>query len=226
MKHLITILALLTLVACDRNHDGILDSAYETLLEDIVTYTGLDDDNHATFRLDGRDDDPAVMLYTKSGAPSKVPVNSRMLLAYTIDHKASDGSYWDVDAISYTRILSDSLRVNNNPIDTYSMRPIRLGSIWRTGEYINMHGLVEYTNKNRFIYMMIDGETKYNDTVQAYLVHDLLNTPSDSIYYWRDFYLSVNVGVLKSDKVPCRVLRLHLNDEKNPKVTFHDFRIK
>ncbi len=215
-----------TLVSCDRSHDGNLDSTFETQLVDIVTYTGLDDDKHATFRLDGRDDDPAVMLYTKVDAPSKVKVNERLLLTYAINHRAPDRSYCNIDAIGYSRIINDSIRVNAKPLDTYSMRPIKLNSTWRTGEFINLYGQVEYTGNNRFLYMMIDKETKYNDTVQAYLVHDLLGTPADSIFYWRDVYMSINIGALKSPSAPCRVLRLNINDANNPSVTHRDYNIK
>ena len=215
-----------TLLSCDRSHDGSLDSNFETQLVDIVTYTGLDQDNHATFRLDGRDDDPAVMLYTKVDAPSKVKVNERILLTYDVNHRAPDGSYWDINATGFSRIINDSIRVNAKPLDTYSMRPIKLNSAWRTGEFINIYGQAEYTGKSRLLYVMIDKETKYNDTVQAYLVHDLLGTPADSIFYWRDFYLSVNVGALKSPSAPCRVLRLNINDENNPSVTHRDYNIK
>lgn len=219
-------LLFLTLVSCDRSHDGNLDSTFETQLVDIVTYTGLDDDKHATFRLDGRDDDPAVMLYTKADAPSKVKVNERLLLTYAVNHRAPDGSYYNIDAIGFTRIINDSIRVNAKPLNTYSMRPIKLNSTWRTGEFINLYGQVEYTEKNRFLYMMIDKETKYNDTVQAYLVHDLLDTPADSIFYWRDVYMSINIGALKSPSAPCRVLRLNINDTNNPSVTHRDYNIK
>ena len=219
-------LLFLTLLSCDRSHDGSLDSNFETQLVDIVTYTGLDQDNHATFRLDGRDDDPAVMLYTKVDAPSKVKVNERILLTYDVNHRAPDGSYWDINATGFSRIINDSIRVNAKPLDTYSMRPIKLNSAWRTGEFINIYGQAEYTGKSRLLYMMIDKETKYNDTVQAYLVHDLLGTPADSIFYWRDFYLSVNVGALKSPSAPCRALRLNINDANNPSVTHRDYNIK
>lgn len=215
-----------TLLSCDRSHDGNLDSNFETQLVDIVTYTGLDQDNHATFRLDGRDDDPAVMLYTKVDAPSKVKVNERILLTYDVNHRAPDGSYWDINATGFSRIINDSIRVNAKPLDTYSMRPIKLNSAWRTGEFINIYGQAEYTGKSRLLYMMIDKETKYNDTVQAYLVHDLLGTPADSIFYWRDFYLSVNIGALKSPSAPCRVLRLNIYDANNPSVTHRDYNIK
>jgi hypothetical protein len=213
-------------MACDRSHDGVLDESFEKQITDIVTYTGLDDDQHATFRLDGRDDEPSVNLYTTVGAPDKVKVNERLLLSYAVTHRASDGTYWNVDAIGYSRIINDSIRVNANPLDTYSMRPIRLNSIWRTGEYINLYGQAEYTGKSRLLYMMIDKETKYNDTVQAYLVHDLHGTPADSIFYWRDFYLSVNIGALKSPAAPCHVLRLNINDVNNPSKSFRDFVIK
>lgn len=218
--------AILLLVACDRSHDGTLDESFETQVVDIVTYTGLDNDSHATFRLEGRDDEPAVMLYSTVGAPDKVKQNERLLLTYSINHRAGDNSYWNIDAIGYSRVINDSIRVNINPLDSYSMRPIKLISAWRTGEFINLHGKAETTNKNRYLYMMIDRDTKYNDTVQAYLVHDLLNTPSDSIFQWREFYMSINVAALKSPNAPCHVLRLNLNDENNHKVTYRDFHIK
>ncbi|MBR5119171.1 MAG: hypothetical protein IK100_11070 [Muribaculaceae bacterium] len=220
------ILAFLALTACDRNHDGKLDETFETQVVDIVTYTGLDQDNHATFRLDGRDDDPSVTLFSNAGAPNKVKENERLLLTYSINHRASDNSYWNIDAIGFSRIINDSLRVNANPLDTYQMRPIRLISAWRTGEYINLYGQAEATPKSRLLYMMIDSDTKYNETVDAYLVHDLLNTPSDSIFQWRDFYMSVNVAALKSPNAPCHTLRLYLNDLNNQKITYRDFHIK
>ena len=220
------ILAIFALSACDRNHDGKLDETFETQVVDIVTYTGLDQDNHATFRLDGRDDDPSVTLFSNAGSPNKVKENERLLLTYSINHRASDNSYWNIDAIGFSRIINDSLRVNANPLDTYQMRPIRLISAWRTGEYINLYGQAEATSKSRLLYMMIDSETKYNETVDAYLVHDLLNTPSDSIFQWRDFYMSVNVAALKSPNAPCHTLRLYLNDLNNQKITYRDFHIK
>lgn len=227
MRNLLYItISLIALIACDRSHDGKLDPSFETQLVDIVTYTGLDDDNHAIFRLDGRDDDPAIMLFTHVGALDKVKSHERVLLTYAVNHRAPDGSYWDIDAMDYSRIINDSIRVNSNPLDTYSMRPIRLKSVWRTGEFLNLYAQVEYTGKSRLLYMMIDRDTKYNDTVDAYLVHDLLATPPDSIFYWRDTYLSVNIGALKSASAPCHVLRLYLNDDNNPNVKFHNFNIK
>lgn len=223
---IISCLLLVALTACDRSHDGKLDEFFETQVVDIVTYTGLDDDNHATFRLDGRDDEPAVTLFSTVGAPNKVKENERLLLTYSIDHRASDNSYWNINAVGFSRIINDSLRVNANPLDTYQMRPIKLISAWRTGEFINLHGQAEATSKSRLLYMMIDSETKYNETVDAYLVHDLLGTPSDSIFQWREFYMSINVAALKSPSAPCHTLRLHLNDEANHKITYRDFHIK
>lgn len=211
-------------VACDRSHDGLLDEEFETQNVDIVTYTGVDDDNCAKFRLDGRDDEPAVMLFTSVKAPANVKENSRLLLTYSIKHRGADGSYWDVDAIGYSRIISDSLRVNSNPIDSYSMHPVKLSSTWRTGEFVNMHGQVEVTSRTRQLFMMVDKTTRGRDTVDAYLVHNLMGAPADSIFYWRDFYFSVNVGVLRSTKDPCRVLRLHLNDANRGGMEIREFK--
>ena len=225
MRYLIfSFLAILLLASCDRSHDGTLDDSYEKQLVDIVTYTGLDNDGHATFQLVGRDDEPCVNLFSNANAPEKVQVNGRMLLTYAVNHRASDNSSWNIDAISYSRIISDSIRINVNPLDTYQMRPIKVTSIWRTGEFINLHGQAETTNRNRLMYMMIDTDTKYKETVDAYLVHDLLNTPEDSVFYWREFYMSINIGALKSANSPCRTLRIYLNNENN--TTVKEFHIK
>jgi len=210
--------------ACDRNHDGNLDDSYETQLVDLVTYMGVDSDDHALFRLEGHDDEGSIDLYTSVGPVKNLKENHRVLLRYSIENKGA--AAWNITPLSVSKIISDSIRVNINPLDTYEMHPIKLMSAWRTGEFINMHGQVEFTGKSRHFYMMIDRETRGNDTVQAYLVHDLLDTPQDSIFYWRDFYLSVNVGVLKSDKDPCNTIRLHFNDVNNPEVNFQDFKIK
>lgn len=220
------LLVVVTAIACDRNHDGVLDETYETERVDIVTYTGADSQNHASFTLDGRDDEPAVRLMSTVAPLEKVKLNTRILLTYAINHKSPDGASWDIDAIGYSRIISDSIRANTNPIDTYSMHPLRLQSAWRTGEFINIHGQVEVISRTRQLYMMIDRTTRGNDTVHAYLVHDLMGTPQDSIFYWRDFYLSVNVGVLKSPADPCRTLRLHLNDAAHPAIDHRDFNLK
>ena len=144
MRNLLYIsMAIVIFAACDRSHDGTLNEAVETQVVDIDTYTGLDDNNRDTFRLDGRDDEPAVMLYSMVAAPDKVKENERLLLTYAIDHRASDNSYWNINAVGFSRIINDSLRVNANPLDTYQMRPIKLISAWRTGEFINLHGQAE-----------------------------------------------------------------------------------
>ncbi|MBQ2164212.1 MAG: NigD-like C-terminal domain-containing protein [Bacteroidales bacterium] len=222
----LVIALLLVTTACDRSHDGNLDESFETQLTDLVTYTGLDSDNHAMFRLEGRDDAPAIDLFTTVGEPQKVDLHSRVLLRYSINHKDPAGKYWDINAMSLTRIMSDSMRVNINPLDTYSRHPIRLLSAWRTGEFINLHGQVEYTGKSRFLYMLVDRDTRMNDTVDAYLIHDLLGTPQDSVYYWREFYLSVNIGNLQKPQAPCHTISLHINDLNNPNVEHINFRIK
>lgn len=67
----LVIALLLVATACDRSHDGNLDESFETQLTDLVTYTGLDSDNHAMFRLEGRDDAPAIDLFTTVGEPQR-----------------------------------------------------------------------------------------------------------------------------------------------------------
>ena len=92
MKQLFAIATIffLAITACDRSHDGVLDESYETQLLDIVTYTGVDDDNYATFRLDQHDDEAPINLFSTVSAPQKVAKDERILLSYSIKHKASE----------------------------------------------------------------------------------------------------------------------------------------
>ena len=224
--HILLTIFCLVLTACNRNHDGLLGSTAATRLTDIVTFTGVDNDNHAKFRLDMRDDEAPVMLFTTVKPPQQVKVNDRVLLYYAVSHKAPDNSYWNVNAMALTRIFSDSIRVNSNPIDSYKMHQLKIKSAWRTGEFINIYGQVEHTGKSRLLYMMLDRDTRGKENVDAYLVHDLLDTPQDSIFYWRDFYLSVNVGALKKDPDPCRYITLHYNDATSSAPATRTFTIK
>ena len=215
----------ITTTGCREDHDGLLNETYEQQLVDLVTYKGLDASSHAIFRLEGRDDLPYTTLTTAISQPEKVNRNQRVLLRYSINSK--QGSTWDVKPLEITRITSDSLRVNNNDLDTYSYRPVKLTSAWRSGEFLNLHGQVEYTGQSRQLYLMIDRSTRYSETVQAHLVHDLLGTPNDKIYQWRDFYLSVNVGALMKETVPCKTIKLTVNDVNSKTgTTTCEFKVK
>ncbi|MDD6686492.1 hypothetical protein [Sodaliphilus pleomorphus] len=214
------LLAVAALSACqDRGDD---DTRIVEWRYDFVTYMGYSGST-ATFEYLGRGDSAAIVLRASGlDKPGHLATGQRVLLYYTVTGTPSPGVR-DVQARYYTsgNVASDSLRVNTKPVEQYAMHPIKLRSLWRTGGYINLRGQVEYTGHPRQLYLMADGATLDGDTVDVYLVHDLMQG-QDSTRFWRNCYGSFCVGEAWY-KPSCRVMRVHVRDVVRPQATCYDF---
>ena len=214
------LLAVAALSACqDRGDD---DTRIVEWRYDFVTYMGYSGST-ATFEYLGRGDSAAIVLRASGlDKPRHLATGQRVLLYYTVTGTPSPGVR-DVQARYYTsgNVASDSLRVNTKPVEQYAMHPIKLRSLWRTGGYINLRGQVEYTGHPRQLYLMADGATLDSDTVDVYLVHDLMQG-QDSTRFWRNCYGSFYVGEAWY-KPSCRVMRVHVRDVVRPQATCYDF---
>lgn len=214
------LLAVAALSACqDRGDD---DTRIVEWRYDFVTYMGYSGST-ATFEYLGRGDSAAIVLRASGlDKPGHLATGQRVLLYYTVTGTPSPGVR-DVQARYYTsgNVASDSLRVNTKPVEQYAMHPFKLRSLWRTGGYINLRGQVEYTGHPRQLYLMADGATLDGDTVDVYLVHDLMQG-QDSTRFWRNCYGSFYVGEAWY-KPSCRVMRVHVRDVVRPQATCYDF---
>lgn len=214
------LLAVAALSACqDRGDD---DTRIVEWRYDFVTYMGYSGST-ATFEYLGRGDSAAIVLRASGlDKPGHLATGQRVLLYYTVTGTPSPGVR-DVQARYYTsgNVASDSLRVNTKPVEQYAMHPFKLRSLWRTGGYINLRGQVEYTGHPRQLYLMADGATLDSDTVDVYLVHDLMQG-QDSTRFWRNCYGSFYVGEAWY-KPSCRVMRVHVRDVVRPQATCYDF---
>lgn len=214
------LLAVAALSACqDRGDD---DTRIVEWRYDFVTYMGYSGST-ATFEYLGRGDSATIVLRASGlDKPGHLATGQRVLLYYTVTGTPSPGVR-DVQARYYTsgNVASDSLRVNTKPVEQYAMHPIKLRSLWRTGGYINLRGQVEYTGHPRQLYLMADGATLDSDTVDVYLVHDLMQG-QDSTRFWRNCYGSFYVGEAWY-KPSCRVMRVHVRDVVRPQATCYDF---
>lgn len=214
------LLAVAALSACqDRGDD---DTRIVEWRYDFVTYMGYSGST-ATFEYLGRGDSAAIVLRASGlDKPGHLATGQRVLLYYTVTGTPSPGVR-DVQARYYTsgNVASDSLRVNTKPVEQYAMHPIKLRSLWRTGGYINLRGQVEYTGHPRQLYLMADGATLDSDTVDVYLVHDLMQG-QDSTRFWRNCYGSFYVGEAWY-KPSCLVMRVHVRDVVRPQATCYDF---
>lgn len=214
------LLAVAALSACHGSDDD--DTRIVEWRYDFVTYMGYSGST-ATFEYLGRGDSAAIVLRASGlDKPGHLATGQRVLLYYTVTGTPSPGVR-DVQARYYTsgNVASDSLRVNTKPVEQYAMHPIKLRSLWRTGGYINLRGQVEYTGHPRQLYLMADGATLDSDTVDVYLVHDLMQG-QDNTRFWRNCYGSFYVGEAWY-KPSCRVMRVHVRDVVRPQATCYDF---
>lgn len=223
MKHVttywfaLTLLLAVSAISCSDDNDGT--DVYVDFRYDLVTYTGQDDAG-ATFEYLGQNDSTAVTLHTTLAKQNDLKEGRRVLLNYKVEEKLS-ASHWLVQVNDYSSgVASDSLRYNTQPLENYQMHPMRLKSLWRTGNYINLRCELEYTGKSRMLYLMMDKDTHYADTVHCYLVHDLMG--ATATYFWRNCYGSFFVGKVWGLE-SCKTLRVHVNDETYPDKTYYDF---
>ena len=219
MKHLrylpILLMAVLSaLASCDKQED--IDRSYTDYRYDIVTYLG-ENGTGAVFEYLGHGDSASIKLQSRVTV-SDVKTHQRVLLRYEFADKAT-GAERNVNVYGCNGIFSDSLRQSQVSPDSLPRQEIKLRSLWRTGEFINLHCQVEYTGKARTLMLVADGKTLTSDTVDCYLVHDLRG---ERATFWRDCYASFNVGALWS-KDTFRCLRIHLNDVTFPETEYYDF---
>jgi len=209
--------ALMLLAACDKQED--IDRAYTDYRYDIVTYLG-QNDRGAVFEYLGHGDSAAVKLQSTVSV-SDVKTQQRVMLRYDYvgQPSAAATASREINVYGCSAIFSDSLRVTMAAPDSLPRQQVKLRSLWRTGEFINLHCQVEYTGKTRTLMLVVDGSTITADTVHCYLVHDLRGERGT---FWRDCYASFNVGALwHRDTFNC--LRVHLNDVTFPDTEYYDF---
>ena len=216
LRHLPILLftVLLALASCDKQED--IDRSYTDYRYDIVTYLG-QNDRGAVFEYLGHGDSSAIRLQSEVSV-SDVKTHHRVLLRYDFADKAT-GDSRDINVYGCSAIFSDSLRQSSARPDSLPHHQVKLRSLWRTGEFINLHCQVEYTNKARTFMLVADAQTLADDTVHCYLVHDLRG---ESGTFWRDCYASFNVGALWR-KTTFKCLRVHLNDVTFPDTEYYDF---
>lgn len=182
---------------------------------DMVTYAG-SDDGRAVFELLQRDDS-RIMLRTTARCSVGVDVGQRMMLNYIPADEIADGKQ-DIVARGYTEAVTDSLRYTAG-IDSVVMDSVRLKSVWRTGNYLNITSELKYTEGARQFYLVMDKASWHADTVRTYLVHNMMD---EQAYFWRKCYASFYIGAVWKLKT-CKVLRVYMNDVMYPDVKYYDF---
>lgn len=213
----ISLIALLfAFASCDKQED--IDRAYTDYRYDIVTYLG-QNDKGAVFEYLGHGDSVAVRLQSGMSFDGEdIKEHQRVLLRYDFADQLASPSR-NINVYGCNAIFSDSLRQTTMTPDSLPAREVKLRSLWRTGEFINLHCQVEYTGKARTLMLVADGKTLNSDTVYCYLVHDLRGEQGT---FWRDCYASFNVGALWH-KPTFKCMRIVINDLTYPEIRYRDF---
>ena len=217
LRHLpiLLIVALMALASCDKHED--IDRAYTDYRYDIVTYLGQNDIG-AVFEYLGHGDSAAVRMQSGVDISKDATIHQRVLLRYDFADK-TPSDHRTINVYGCNAIVSDSIRMTMDGPDSLPLHQVKLRSLWRTGEFINLHCQVEYTGKSRTFMLVADGNTLDDDTVHCYLAHGLRGASGT---FWRDCYASFNVGALwKRPSFHC--LRLHINDVTFPDTEYYDF---
>ena len=136
--------ALIALVSCDKHED--IDRAYTDYRYDIVTYLR-QNGTGAVFEYLGHGDSASVTLQSRV-IVNEVKVHERVLLRYDFADKATTAATRNIDVYGCNGIFSDSLRMFMESPDSLPRHRVKLRSLWRTREFINLHCQVEFTGKS------------------------------------------------------------------------------
>lgn len=218
MKKIVTILgiALIMLVSCSKDDDYTAPT--NDRLYNMVTYESQNSEG-TTFTYQGYEDSPVFTLHATGFQAKDMKRGHRTMLYYYVNSISSTTEQSvKVSFASFT--IFDSLRVAaKDNILKVTSNPVQLKSMWRTGEFINMDMLLQYTGKARQYMLIMDKATADNDIVEAYLIDSLMGNPG---FYYRQVYSSFFVGAAWR-KPTCRTLRIYINDENYPNVKYYDF---
>lgn len=186
--------ALLTLVSC--GEDGV-DGPVAMELTDIVTFEGLEGST-GVFTFRKVDDTPVIRLTAAGFEPAGVPVGSRMMLRYV----PLSGETYASGAVTVTGqayITQSQIGLEWAPeYDAWDSSPVYVYSIWRSGQYINMHVRLPYVVNPRLFGLVADPSTLDAARPDVYLVHIL---PEDAVLtFTREYYASFDLSPLWNEQ--------------------------
>lgn len=205
---------LVMMTACGDN-DAV---EYGDFNYNMVTYSG-ENDGRAVFTFQTYNDSPLITLYANNVDKPNMPVGQRLLLNYVVDEDL--GNFMQrVTVNGYSKVNTDTIFVlKQEIIDTLKMESLKLRSIWRTGNYLNVRCQLEYTEKPRRMFLATTGEPDFDGLVSCYQIQDLMGATA---YYWLETYFSYYIEPVWAAK-GCKALRYNVNDLTYPDVKYYDF---
>ncbi|MBR3951762.1 MAG: hypothetical protein IKJ79_07675 [Bacteroidaceae bacterium] len=199
---MIGIVAVLT--GCDLNNNNT-PSVYYT---DFVT-THIDIDESLFFEQVLRNDLGSVMLYPYPTIKGKLYEGQRVLLQYYVKEEKPDNNK-EVEIMNIYSVRHDTI-IDAHPdtIAAYPDDPVKVNTISRTGNYINLDISIEYFNKSHGLNLFSNPMQAPSDTIDVILRH---NNNNDAHGYWATAYASFYIPNLAR----YRAMRVYANTPNDP----------
>lgn len=208
-------LAAFSLVSCSEESPGGITDLIRT---DMVTFEQ-ETDAGTLFSMQEYEDSPMMYLTAEGFHGKELNKGERTILRYYVKSKDTVSDV-NISVQYQIPVIFDSLRVaTKERIREYEINPVELKSIWRSGNFVNINTFVQYTDKQRFIALIVDEATLGRNIVEAYFVDDLLEHPG---FYYRQAYLSFFTGNLWAKYPDSKTLRIYINDSNYPNVKYYD----
>lgn len=212
---LMCVMATVLVASCDDDSEGF---KYGDFNYDMVTYSG-EYDSQSVFTFQSYDDSPLITLTASNLSNPEMKVGQRLLLNYIVDKDFGD-NHKAITVNGYSKITTDTILIlPQEVIDTLKRDKVKLRSVWRTGNYLNVRCDVQYTEKARRLFLASTGEPDESGLVQAYQIQDLMDAPT---YYWFGTYFSYYIAPVW-ENVECKAFRFNIEDLTYPDVKYYDF---
>lgn len=182
---------------------------YGDFIEVFATYVG-EEDGMEKLSYQAHDDSREITLRVGNLGLDRLQAGDRIYLRYTVLNRISDDEL-EVRSDGAMKVVNDMLRrASADTIDMVEDTPIRVTSLWRTGNYINLNSWVPYVGSSFQLALIADDATLERDTVEAKLLYYI---GSQKPTFERKCYASINIGNLWR-KGSCKSLRIYVNDPK------------
>lgn len=214
-RYILMSIVAITIVACGDDGEGF---DYGDFKYDMVTYSGEENEN-PIFTFQSYEDSPLIRLIASNIDKPELKVGQRLLLNYVeMSDMGHNTKLVTVNGMS--KVNTDTIMiVKQATLDTLKRDAVKLKSVWRTGNYLNVRCLVQYTEKPRIMCLATTGNSDGNGMIEAYQIQDLMGAPT---YYWFETYFSYYIAPVW-EKNECKGLVYNVEDETYPDVKCYEF---
>lgn len=212
---LVCLVTTLVVSSCGDDNEGF---EFGDFNYDLVTYSG-ENGSNSVFTFQSYNDSPLITLTAGNLSNPELKEGQRLLLNYIVDEDLGNNNQL-VTVKGYSKITTDTILVlPQETIDTLKQDEVKMRSVWRTGNYLNVRCQVKYTEKPRRLFLATNGSIDDTGMVQTYQIQDLMGAQT---YYWLETYFSYYIAPVWEDN-ECKGLRYNVEDVTYPDVKYYDF---